>query len=230
MSAYIFPLHMLDSHINTFNPPSPPSAFFKKILLILVGTFCFIAILMAILWYTDKENRQNKLPTSSSSPTPFNPTQQVIPKGAESREVDQSLAAFGFSKPLPFFEKNNVVQSLNVTTSAPTSTTDFSVSPVSKVKTARRVNTANTSSRTPPPQNSPTTFLSYRIFGKSREMVQNAFIEYFKNMGWNIEKSQEGQPLVFSSEAHQFVYVAFLDAPAIQNTDQPTIVAALTVR
>ena len=60
-----------------------------------------------------------------SAPSPavkpaFSSDTQFIPKGAVSLEVDQSLAAFGFSKPLPFFDERNVVQSLfeNTTSAA----------------------------------------------------------------------------------------------------------------
>jgi flagellar basal body-associated protein FliL len=97
-----------------------PSSFTpsRNIFFYLVVFVFLLAVLGVIFWYADRGNRQDRLSIPSSSPTPFNSAIQVIPEGAESREVDQTLTVFGFPNPLPFFDKDNVVQSLDLDTQA----------------------------------------------------------------------------------------------------------------
>lgn len=92
---------------------SNPASIFKRIIFyFIVALVLLMAILGGILWYAN-QNKQVSLI--------FDPTRQVIPKGATSQKIDQSLAVFGFSSPLPFFDERNVVQSLSI--EAPSSST-----------------------------------------------------------------------------------------------------------
>lgn len=185
----------------------------------LAASALFILILAGTWWYTER-NTKPLYPV-------FNPAKQFVPVGTEPRDIDQSLAVFGFSKPLPFFDEKNVVQSLRVGANAPASTTASSISSVPK---ARVMHISGPSSRTPPPPNRPSTFLSYRIVGPDKGAIRNAFIAYFINMGWKMANTREGQPLLFSSDTHQIISITLLGVPAVQNTGKSIIVAALTVQ
>lgn len=78
------------------------------------------AILGATLWYANKKNAQ-------VGPA-FDLTRQFIPKGTASLDVPQALTAFNFSKPLPFFDEHNVVQSLTMPSSAVSTSSETYVS------------------------------------------------------------------------------------------------------
>lgn len=206
--------------MDTITPPSlsnPTPTSKRRVVFSIVAFVLLAAVLGATLWYAMK-NKQQTGPA-------FNPTRQFVPQGTASLEVDQAIAAFNFPKPLPFFDERNVVQSLSMRVRVSASTTTSSVSFLPK---APRV--ADTPSRTPPPQDTPSTFLSYRIFGQDKETIRSAFVEYSKNMGWKIANTGEGKPLLFSSGTHQIVSVTLLDTPPVQGIDQPTIVVALIVQ
>lgn len=89
----------------------------NRITIIGCSLLILIALIMMGIWYIGRVETPS-IPQLSSSPKPFSQKDQVVPPNAESRSVDQSLAAFGFSKPLPFFEKDNIVQSLKLDTSS----------------------------------------------------------------------------------------------------------------
>ena len=152
---------MPDQQYNADLQPQP-SAFYKKILFILLITLLFISLLGAVLWYTGKD--KNESPQQA-----FDSTKQVIPPGAASFEIDQALIAFGFSTPLPFFDRRNVVQSLALQTSAsssPATTTD--------------------------------TYLSYRVFGQDMRVLHSAYIRYLTDGGWKEIASASGATQSFS--------------------------------
>jgi len=155
----------------------------------------------------------------------FSSATQVVPDGAASLEVNQVLERFNFSQPLPFFDKNNVVQSLDFAVNPPSLSAASSTSFLPKAKI---IHSASTSSQAPQPK--PPTFLSYRIWGQNKAAIETAFIEYFRNMGWKMANTLEGQPLVSSSQTHQIVSVTLLDAPTFESTPQPAITVALVVQ
>lgn len=184
----------------------------------LVWLILVLAIVSAGAWGVIKYTKQPVSPAQDQRPI-FSIDTQFVPDGATSLRVDEVLAVFNFVEPLPFFEERNVVQSLDAGTNAP-ATTSVSSRAISRTATSPRM----------PPQYTPTTFLSYRIFGQNKDAIRNAFMEYFRIMGWKMADAKEGKPLVFSSEAHQIVSITFLDVPTVPGTNQPTVVAALTIR
>lgn len=101
----IFYNPMLDQQHNADLQPQP-SAFYKKIFLILFVTLLFISILGVLSWYT---NKNKTLPQAA-----FDPAKQFIPQGAASLPVTNVLNAFNLPQPLPFFDERNVVQSLKL--------------------------------------------------------------------------------------------------------------------
>lgn len=182
-------------------------------------TFFVVGIVVLIggtVWYVWYFNQKSTAP----SVKPFSEQDQFIPKGATPQSVALGFQKLNFSKPLPFFDEKNVVQSLDLGFNAPASTTDFSVSNTLKIQ-------PRTNAPPAPSQNSNFMFLSYRIFGQSKEAIRSALIEYFKNMGWTKMNTKDNQSLTFSSGARQVVSIVLLDAP--QTVDQPTFVAALSV-
>ncbi|MEK7074451.1 MAG: hypothetical protein AAB968_01675 [Patescibacteria group bacterium] len=88
-----------------------PSGFFKKILLILVVTLIVLSVLGALLWYKEN-NKKTSQPLISPRPA-FSSEKQFVPEGSALLEIDKALEVFGLSKPLPFFDKKNVVQSIS---------------------------------------------------------------------------------------------------------------------
>jgi len=165
-----------------------------------------VAILGGILWYTDQNKRGGPA---------FDPARQFIPQGAESLEVPQALASFNFSEPLPFFEERNVVQSLMLGRHEPTVTQNNVGNVHNATSTARQGNASS--------------FLNYQIFGQSREAVRNAFIQYFKDAGWNRVNTSDNQSLIFSSRASQMISITLLDGPANAGTNQPTLTVGLSI-
>ena len=175
------------------------------------------AILIGAVVYFYVISPQSSNPSSTPSPTPlsshiFSPKTQFVPKGAESREVDKTLAAFDFSKPLPFFEKDNVVQSLTII--------------------------ANASNASPPPSTHVTSlpleqthaqFLSYRILGQTRTSVRDALIMHFKDLQWDMMDTKGDQKFIFSHMNKQ-IFVALIDVPHVSATEQLTTVVTLTLR
>ena len=101
---------MVNEPINNSFEEQLPSVFFKKILLILLSTLLFIFLLGSVLWYRGK---RTPIP-QPTTPTVFDPATKIVPQGVVPLEIDQALTAFGLSKPLPFFEKKNVIQSLDL--------------------------------------------------------------------------------------------------------------------
>lgn len=134
--------------------PHPTPTVRHNIFYYIAAFILLAAVLGATLWY-EKQNKQQTGPV-------FDPKTQFIPKGAVSLEVDQSLAAFGFPKPLPFFDKRNVVQSL----SQPQATDTIFIH-------------AQGSSQPPV-----IISLNYQIPGRDVLSVRDAFLSYFMDMGW----------------------------------------------
>lgn len=84
----------------------------------------------------------------------FDQYTQIVPEGAVSRSVEESLAALELPQPPPFFEKDNAQQSL----------------------TWQQPATSTTQAALP--------FLSYRVFGRDIEQVRGAFLGYAEDAGW----------------------------------------------
>ncbi|MEK7074453.1 MAG: hypothetical protein AAB968_01685, partial [Patescibacteria group bacterium] len=135
-----------------------------------------IVLIVAVLagWWLWRQKYPSVQPPSEPV---FSAGKQFIPEGAASRTVDQSLAAFGLPKPLPFFDEKNVVQSI-------TNTVDISTSTIHQ-------------------GNSP--YLSYRICGQNIEAVRTALINYFENTDWKTMKKKlpdrSGSMLTFSANS-----------------------------
>ncbi len=85
---------------------SPPPHRYRIYPYLVVFAF-LVLILGGVLWYRSKKEMKQAAPV-------FNPATQFVPEGATPLEVSETLAKFGFSKPLPFFEERNVVQSLGI--------------------------------------------------------------------------------------------------------------------
>ena len=191
-----------------------PSGFFKKILLILVVTLIVLSVLGALLWYKEN-NKKTSQPLISPRPA-FSSEKQFVPEGSTALEVDKALTAFGFSKPLPFFEERNVVQSLNLSSA-----------------TSSAVSTSS-------PQQISSTFLSYRVVGQSITAVRSALIEYFENLGWTMPNihdvhtsgSNKIEIVDFLSPAHQnqSISVTLLEMPPISDDNKPIILLVFTAR
>lgn len=179
-----------------------------------IATFALLAaILGGTLWYADR-NKQQVGPV-------FDSARQFVPEGTASLDVSKALAAFNFPKPLPFFEEKNVVQSVMLGARVSSSTISFAPQP-------QPVGTVVASS-TPPRIPSP--FLSYRIFGQTKETIRNAFIEYFKKTGWEMEKAIDDRSLVFLSDRRrQIISILFLDALLISDAEQSAIIVTLSRR
>ena len=159
--------------------------------------------------------------TQQSQRVVFSPGTQYVPKGAESHEVDQSLAAFGLPVTPPFFDKNNVVQSLQLGTALSSQATG-------SAKESSRINTTTTSSAI---KQSSATFLSYRIIGHDKTTARAAFADYFKNLGWKTVKIASGdQASMIFFTSQQSITITFIEAPHAPGTDQPTIIAAMTTQ
>ena len=173
----------------------------RRILIIAV----VLAILIGAAIYFYVISPQSSNPTSTPSPTPlpsqvFSPQTQFVPQGAKSRDVDQALADFGFQKSLPFFEKDNVVQSLNLTasTSALTTSAFLSYRIIGQNKAAVRA-----------------AFTDY---------FTNLGWEATK-----IFNTNQSPPMIFST-AHRTVVITLIDVLHVPGTDQLAIVAALTMQ
>ena len=189
---------------------SSSKALFTVLVVILIGA--------GLGLYLSRWKKNNTLQQSN-----FSPQTQFVPKGAESREVDQVLLSFGLPTTPPFFDKKNAVQSLDLT--APTS----SQTPPSSTKTNSPPGATTTSSVA---QRSSTTFLSYRIFGQNKTGVRIAFTDYFKNLGWKTPQllgNNDQAPITFFTE-HQGITITLIEVPHAPGTDQPAIVAALTMQ
>ena len=172
-------------------PPGPRRARYARIALFVAAFVLLLSVFGGMLWYADQNKRAGPA---------FDPAKQFVPEGAESRDVDQTLAAFGFSKPLPFFEKENVVQSLNL---------------------------PNKATSSPATASSKAAFLSYRILGQDKAAVRETFREYFTSIGWKMVSSHADLIFIFSFHT-QSISVNFIDIARVQGTDQPAVVVALS--
>ena len=192
----------------------------KSVAVTVFFVFIIAALIGGTTWYAWHLGTQ---PTTISSLQPFSEQNQFVPKGTASQSVASGLQTLHASQSLPFFDEKNVVQSLGLGASALVSTTASTTSsPAPKAQPGTHT--------PPPPKNTSSSLLSYRIFGQSREAIQKAFVEYFQNTGWKMAATHEGQPLVFSSDTHQIVSITFLNGPTAQGTDQPAIIAALVIQ
>lgn len=138
----------------------------------------------------------------------FDPAKQFVPKGAESRDVDQSLAAFGFPKHLPFFDKNNVVQSLSFGTG---------------------VSHRATSS---PSRQIPETYVGYRIVGQSTTAVREAYRNYFQDIKWKEAGGTNKNPMLiifFSPDGRRQASIQLIELPSSADSQQKTVVAAFSM-
>lgn len=169
----------------------------------IVAFVLLAAILGGTFWYANQDKQVGP---------PFDPARQFVPENTESLNVSKVLAAFGFNKPLPFFDERNVVQSLNLQSTATSSA----------------------------PQAGSSSFLSYRIFGQSKEATQSALVEYFKNLGWTMQNIHKvhasGDNKIeivdfFSSEyQNQIISVTLFEMPRASGNDQPFILVAIKTK
>lgn len=184
----------------------------------------FAAILGGTLWYSDRNKQLGPA---------FDPARQFVPEGAASLEVNQTLAAFGFSKPLPFFDERNVVQSLalGVDVSIPT-TGSASVSTQQNSAEGGVAGSQSRSNSLPvsAPQGTSLPFISYRIPEKSMASIRETLIKYFESMGWKMENIPSDRALVFVSSAHRVISVTLLDAPRVDATAEPAVIVALSAQ
>ena len=189
---------------------------------ILGGVFFLLLLIGAGFWYKTK-NESSQL--SLAPQRIFSLDKQFIPKGAAPLEVDKALAVFGFPKPLPFFDKNNVVQSLNLEASepAPTST------PLSYAQNIENIvvgnNKTNSTTPSPVPNGYSSLFLSYRVVGQNTTVLRSVFIEYFKSMGWKMDDAHSASDLVFVSDKGQILSVALMEVSQKSEVGQHIVVA-----
>ncbi len=120
----------------------------------------------------------------------FVPETQVVPHGAKSLGVSQALATLALSTQLPFFDEKNVVQSLSLVLSA--SSTALI----------------------------PSSYLSYRILGHTKESLHQDFSRYFQNTGWTALTSSASSTVMFfqHTESAGVVRVVFLDGGDASDT------------
>ena len=188
--------------------PTQPNAGSKKYLII----FSVVVVIAIGSWYAFTKF---VLPRQQSAPTGFSPNTQSVPKGSAPRDADQSLAAFGLSVAPPFFDKKNVVQSLQMDASA--STSPATPSSLKQDSSA---------------------FLSYRIDGQNIDAIRKAFIGYFKEIGWGTADVRSYAPssvlfppspqtLAYSSPAGKVVSVHFFNAPHAPGAVASAIVVVL---
>ena len=121
-----------------------------------------------------------------------------------------------------------MVQSLKFNAEVPVSTTDS----ISKGSTSPSViaGTDSVSSASTTPYSISPVFLSYRIFGQSKEMIRDTFDEYFKNLGWQMNARNDMQSIVFFSSAGQPLFVTFIDSASTSETDAQTIVVTVSTQ
>ena len=189
---------------------------------ILGGVFFLLLLIGAGFWYETK-NKSSQL--SLGPRHVFSPDKQFIPKGAAPLEVDKALAVFGFSKPLPFFDKNNVVQSLNLEVNEP----DPASAPLSHAQNTENIVVGNnkTNSTTPSsvPSGHSSLFLSYRVVGQNTTALRSVFIGYFKSMGWKMDDAHSASDLVFVSDKGQILSVALMEVSQKSEVGQHIVVA-----
>ena len=176
-----------------------------------------VLIIIALIgWYAVmriKEEEKNTLAVQIAPLRIFSTKNQIIPEGATSLEVDQSLAAFGFAKPLPFFDKNNVVQSLDIRTPD-----------IADASTSRK-SAINTSVSTG-------VYLSYRIPGQSKTIIRDAYIDYFQSMGLeNVIESQQKETFAFvlPHTPPVLLKISFFEQPFEVAEGQELITAVLSI-
>ena len=197
--------------INNISLPPPPSPRHSRVTY-LVTAFALLALLLGgVVWYGIKNKTQPQPPVPTPAPQQvFDPKTQFVPKGAESRDVDQTLAAFGFTKPLPFFDKNNVVQSFHAKTTQTTATssTEKILSPINSI---------------------PLTYLGYAVYGQSTTTLKNAFAADFTSMGWVMQETRgDSLTLFFFPDKTRIISVTFLDPPPVAGiTQHITVVVTL---
>jgi hypothetical protein len=140
----------------------------------------------------------------------FSSETQFVPDGTSSLEVDRALVALGLPEPLPFFEKDTVVQSLDL--GANTSTA-----------TVASTSTETTEPVTPLPS---TSFLSYRVYGQSIPSVREAVTAYFISLGWNqIDDKSNQQSVVFGSDNRQIISINILEVASTPEKESHIVVA-----
>lgn len=203
----------MDAFTPSLSNPAPTS---RRDVVYAIAILVLLALVLGgTLWYAMK-NKPEARPA-------FDPARQFVPAGAQPREIDQSLAAFGFPKPLPFFDKDNVVQSLTVSRQIVPFTA--STSAIRKASPASSTALSTKKILAPPPRPASSVFFSYRIYGHDKIEIRNAFIQYFTAIGWKMTNTGEDKPLLFSSNTRQIVSVDLLDAVA-QGVDGSGITAA----
>ncbi len=146
--SYSYPMPPEDQQINKHSFP------LKAVILLI----CVAALGGAIYYYIAL--REKSAPAGPA----FDPAKQFVPEGAEASTVDQSLAAFGVSKPLPFFDERNVVWSLRYPQGEAATSTSTQAQAAGQRHTV--------------------TSLEYRIPGLDIWVLRDAFRAYFKEMGW----------------------------------------------
>lgn len=161
---------------------------------------CVVALLYAGAHYFWLKNK----PSAISA---FNPDRQVVPPNARPLKVDQALASLGLPKPLPFFEKENVVQSLGFGLNAPSSIASSS------------------------PPRPPETYVGYRIVGQSTSTVREAYRSYFQGMGWKeAGGSKNNSALVFiSPDTRRQASIQLFEIGSGPDTQEKTIVVAFSM-
>ena len=141
-------------------------------------------------------------PLESEKLKPFSQQDQIVPDGTKSLEINQALARFGFSKPLPFFDPINVTQSLDV---------------------------QNTEASTSSLQG---TYLSYRILRKNATIIRDAYIDYFQStgLGKNIKPQQNGSIVfVLPRNPPALLRLLLLEQPFAVTRGDEVITAVLTL-
>ncbi len=207
---------MIDPSVDNTGSELRSSTFYKRILLILFIAFLFISMLGVASLY--KGRNKNKLVPI------FDPATQVIPQGTTALPLHNALTAFNFSKPLPFFEERNVVQSLNLEG-------DQEKTPPITVSHSVPGTDATPPTQTTPPSDASPVFLSYRVFGQSKEAVREALIAYFTSLGWKqIDDHQSNQQvLIFGSDNKRIISINILEVPSTPGRES-NIVITLSLR
>ena len=197
---------MIDNPLPSLSsPPSPRHSRATR----LVAVFVLLVFLLGgVVWYTIKNKAQ---PLASPPRQVFSPKTQFVPKGTTPLEVDQALAAFGFPKPLPFFDKDNVVQSLDVKKPY-----------LAEASTSQQSTTSAAFSTD--------IYLSYRIEGQSMTTIHDTYVDYLQNIGLgkNIEwKQKEHFELFLPHDPPLLLRLSLLEQPFAGTKDHEVITVVL---
>lgn len=156
----------------------------------------------------------------------FDPNTQIVPDDATSLEIEKALAALGFFSSPPYFDEDNVLQSLALSPSAPSAaTTSASASPAPDDTVSDSAVVGNRSSA---PVRAVFPFLSYRIYNQDKAAIRSSLVAYLEGAGWKMADSPAENTLIFFSATDQPLFVSLLEVTATNEVNAPALVVALS--